>query len=67
MVFRWLGVRLARNGDVLRTAFLIDAHDREVIAWRAVAGAGISGSDVRDMLLKDVERRFFYSVPSRPP
>ena len=40
------------NGDVIRAAFLIDAHDREIIAWRAVANAGISGSDVRDMLLE---------------
>jgi hypothetical protein len=46
------------NGDVIRAAFLIDAHDREIIAWRAVANAGISGSDVRDMQLETVEKRF---------
>ena len=46
------------NGDVIRAAFLLDAHDREVIAWRGVANAGISGSDVRDMLLEAVEKRF---------
>ena len=46
------------NGDIIRAAFIIDAHDREIIAWRAVANAGISGSDVRDMLLESVERRF---------
>lgn len=46
------------NGDVIRVAFLIDAHDREIISWRAVAKAGISGSDVRDMLLEAVEKRF---------
>ena len=46
------------NGDIIRAAFLIDAHDREVIAWRAVSGVGISGSDIRDMLLEAVERRF---------
>lgn len=46
------------NGDVIRLAFLIDAHDREIISWRAVANAGISGSDVRDMMLEAVERRF---------
>ncbi|NQX74614.1 MAG: hypothetical protein HRT62_13755 [Epibacterium sp.] len=28
------------NGDVIRAAFLIDAHDREIIFWRAVANAG---------------------------
>ncbi len=46
------------NSDVIRGAFLIDAHDREIIAWRAVVNAGISGSDIRDLLLKAVERRF---------
>jgi transposase InsO family protein len=46
------------NGDVVRGAFIIDACDREVVAWRAVAGAGISGSDVRDMMLQAVEKRF---------
>jgi putative transposase len=46
------------NGDVIRAAFIIDAHDREIIAWRAVAGAGISGSDVRDMMLEAIEARF---------
>ena len=46
------------NGDVVRGAFIIDAHDREVIAWRAVVNAGISGSDIRDMMLEAVERRF---------
>ena len=46
------------NGEVVRMAFLIDAHDREIISWRAVANIGISGSDVRDILLEAVERRF---------
>ena len=46
------------NDDVIRGAFIIDAHDREVIAWRAVANAGISGSDVRDIMLEAVEARF---------
>lgn len=46
------------NGDVIRGAFIIDAHDREVIAWRAVVNAGISGSDIRDLMLEAVERRF---------
>ena len=47
-----------RNGEVIRMAFLIDAHDREIISWCAVTNIGISGSDVRDMLLEAVERRF---------
>ena len=46
------------NGDVIRMAFIIDAFDREIIAWTAVCGAGISGADVRDMMLEAVERRF---------
>ena len=46
------------NGDVVRLAFIIDAFDREIIAWTAVANAGISGSDVRDMMLEAVEKRF---------
>jgi putative transposase len=46
------------NGEVVRGAFLIDAHDREVIAWRAVANAGITGSNVLDMMLEAVEARF---------
>jgi transposase InsO family protein len=49
---------------VVRGAFIIDAHDREIIAWCAVTGAGVSGSDIRDMMLKAVERRFgTYRVP----
>ncbi len=46
------------NGEIVRGAFIIDAHDREIIAWRAVVNAGISGSDVRDMMLEAVEKRF---------
>ena len=46
------------NGDIVRLAFIIDAHDREIITWHAVAGAGISGSMVRDMMLEAVETRF---------
>ncbi|OHV78845.1 DDE-type integrase/transposase/recombinase, partial [Rhizobium sp. LCM 4573] len=46
------------NGEIIRLAFIIDAFDREIIAWAAVANAGISGSDVRDMMLEAVEKRF---------
>ena len=31
---------------------------REVIAWRAVSGSGISGGMVRDLMLEAVETRF---------
>jgi putative transposase len=46
------------NGEVVRVAFAIDTHDREVMAWVATAGAGISGEMVRDMMLDCIERRF---------
>ena len=48
----------AGTATSLRIAFIIDAHDREIIAWHAVVGAGISGSMVRDMMLGAVEARF---------
>lgn len=46
------------NGEVVRAAFAIDTHDREVMAWVATVSAGISGEMVRDMMLECVERRF---------
>lgn len=46
------------NGECIRVVFVLDCHDREVIAWKAVVGVGISGADVRDMLLEAVEKRF---------
>ncbi|MGK7871295.1 DDE-type integrase/transposase/recombinase [Falsiroseomonas sp. E2-1-a20] len=46
------------NGEVVRVAFAIDTHDREIIAWVATAGGGISGEMIRDMMLDCVERRF---------
>lgn len=46
------------NGDIIRGAFVIDAHDREILAWCVVVNAGITGSDIRDILLEAVERRF---------
>ena len=45
------------TGERVRMAFIVDAFDREIIAHVAVAGAGISGSDVRDMMLAAVECR----------
>ena len=46
------------NGEKVRIAFIIDAFDREIIAHVAVSGVGISGSDIRDMMLAAVEQRF---------
>ena len=46
------------NGQTVRVGFVLDAHDREAISWLGVAGCGISGSEVRDMMLDAVEKRF---------
>jgi len=46
------------NGEVVRVAFAIDTHDREVMAWVATSGGGISGEMIRDLMLDCVERRF---------
>ena len=45
------------NGDVVRVAFALDCHDREVISWVATT-AGISGEMIRDMMVRSVEQRF---------
>jgi putative transposase len=45
------------NGEIVRIAFVLDCHDREVIAWLATT-AGISGEMIRDMMVQCVERRF---------
>jgi transposase InsO family protein len=66
---RWCsdGLEFTRwNGDIVGDAFIIDAHDRALIAWRAVVNAGISGSDVRDMRLEAVEKRFGGYQAPRP-
>ena len=58
---RWCSDHLeiqCRNGEVVRVLFAIDACDREIIAWSAVTGAGISGEMVRDLMIACVERRF---------
>jgi transposase InsO family protein len=45
------------NGEVVRAAFALDCHDREVIGWVATT-AGISGEMIRDMMVHCVEKRF---------
>ena len=58
---RWCSDHLeihARNREVVRVLFVLDACDREIIAWLAVADAGISGEMVRDLMVAAVERRF---------
>ena len=54
------------NAEVVRRAFVIDAFDREIIAFTAIAGAGISGSDIRDLMLEAVERRFGAAKAPKP-
>jgi putative transposase len=58
---RWCSDHLelqARNGEVVRVLFVIDACDREIIAWSVVANAGVSGEMVRDLMIAAVEQRF---------
>jgi transposase InsO family protein len=45
------------NGEVVRIAFALDCHDREVIAWLAIT-EGISGEMIRDLMVECVEARF---------
>ncbi len=58
---RWCSGHLeiyARNREVARVLFVLDACDRKIIAWLSVANAGISGEIVRDLRVAVVERRF---------
>ena len=45
------------NSEVVRLAFALDCHDREIIGWVATT-AGISGEMIRDMMVQCVEQRF---------
>ena len=45
---------------------MLDACDREIIAWSAVANAGISGEMVRDLMIAAVERRFKRTCTPHP-
>jgi putative transposase len=36
---------------------IIDAHDREIIAWHAVVGSAFRGGMVRNMMLEAARRR----------
>jgi putative transposase len=45
------------NGERLRIAFTLDCCDREAISWIATTG-GIDSSDIRDLMVESVERRF---------
>lgn len=41
------------NGEIVRVAFALACHDREIIGWIATA-AGISGKMIRDMMVPSV-------------
>lgn len=45
------------NDQVVRVAFALDCHDREVIG-RVATMAGISGEMIRDLMVECVESRF---------
>lgn len=45
------------NGERVRIAFSLDCCDREAICWVATTG-GIHSSDIRDLMIESVERRF---------
>ncbi len=45
------------NDEIVRVAFALYSHDREVISWVATT-AGISGEMIRDMMVNCVEQRF---------
>jgi putative transposase len=45
------------NGERVRIAFTLDCCDREAISWVATTG-GINSSDIRDLMVESVERRF---------
>ena len=65
MVLRHLELH-ARNREVVRILFVLDACDREIIAWSAVANAGISGEMVCDLMVAAVERRFKGTTTPHP-
>jgi putative transposase len=45
------------NGERVRIAFTLDCCDREAICWVATTGS-INSSDIRDLMVESVERRF---------
>ena len=46
------------SGQTLTATFAKDCCDREILAWRAWEGKGLSGEPVREMLIEAVEKRF---------
>jgi putative transposase len=56
VVLGWFEIR-CDNGEQVRIAFTLDCCDREAISWVATTG-GIDSSDIRDLMIDSVERRF---------
>jgi putative transposase len=55
-VLRWLEIG-CDNGERVRVAFALDCCDREAMSFLATT-SGVSGEDVRDLMLAAVEHRF---------
>ncbi|MCO5367805.1 IS3 family transposase [Pseudomonas alliivorans] len=53
------------DGAKLSVTFALDCCDREAIGWVA-SPTGYSGDDIRDLMLKSVEKRFGDQLPSTP-
>jgi transposase InsO family protein len=56
------------SGETVTATFTKDCCDREILAWRAWPGKGLSGEPVREMLIESVEKRFgsVEAVPEKP-
>ena len=54
------------NGEKVRVAFALDCCDREAMSFLATTG-GISGEDVRDLMVTAVEHRFGRSIACQSP
>jgi len=66
LVLGWPGVHMLQwRGRVVRLAFALDCHDREVIGWVATT-AGVTGEMIRDMMIDCVEKRFGTIRASHP-
>lgn len=50
----------------MRGTFIINAHDREIIAWVTVGNAGISASNIGDVMPEAEEARFGSMRTAKP-
>lgn len=56
----------ALNQEVVRVLFVLDACNRQIIAWLTITNAGISGEMVRGLMVAAVKRRFGATKTSHP-